>query len=74
METLAGTKEVELTKLRTQIHSAQQASVPTTTKKVVVDDTDTPKKPVKKAVPKPPSASNKPAAGAPAPATPPKTQ
>ena len=73
METLAGTKEVELTKLRTQIHTAQQASVPTTPKKVVVDDTETPKKPVKKAVPKPPSTS-KPAAGTTAPAIPPKTQ
>jgi hypothetical protein len=74
METLAGTKEVELTKLRTQIHSAQQASVPTTPKKVVVDDTETPKKPAKKAVPKPPTATSKPAAGSAAPATPPKTQ
>ena len=70
METLAGTKEVELTKLRSQIHAAQQASVPTAPKKVVVDDTETPKKPVKKAVPKPPGA-NKPAAGT---ATPPKSQ
>jgi len=70
METLAGTKEVELTKLRSQIHAAQQASVPTAPKKVVVDDTETPKKPAKKAVPKPPGAS-KPAAGT---ATPPKSQ
>ena len=54
METLAGTKEVELTKLRSQIRSAQQASVPSTTpKKVVVDDNEPPKKPAKKAVPKP---------------------
>jgi len=73
METLAGTKEVELTKLRSQIHTAQQASVSTTPKKVVVDDTETPKKPVKKAVPKPPSANTKPAAGTTAPSTPPKT-
>jgi hypothetical protein len=62
METLAGTKEVELTKLRSQIHGAQQASMPSATpKKVVVDDTETPKKPTKKAVPKPPpSTSSKP--------------
>ena len=73
METLAGTKEVELTKLRSQIRTAQQASVPTTPKKVVVDDTEPPKKPAKKAVPKPPS-KNKPAAGTATPATPPKTQ
>jgi len=74
METLAGTKEVELTKLRSQIRTAQQASVPTNPKKVVVDDTETPKKPAKKAVPKPPSANAKPAAGTPTPGTPPKTQ
>src|ERR1043165_4122108 len=74
METLAGTKEVELTKLRSQIHTAQQASVPTTPKKVVVDDTETPKKTIKKAVPKPPSANTKPAAGTTAPSTPPKAQ
>jgi len=73
METLAGTKEVELTKLRSQIHAAQQASVPSAPKKVVVDDTEAPKKPVKKAVPKPPGAS-KPAGGTATPAAPPKTQ
>jgi hypothetical protein len=59
METLAGSKEVELTKLRGQIHSAQQASVSTTPKKVVVDDNEPVKKPAKKAVPKPPSAAAK---------------
>src|SRR6266496_32951 len=54
METLSGAKEVELTRLRTQIHAAQQASVPgAAPKKVVVDDTEAPKKPTKKAVPKP---------------------
>jgi len=54
METLAGAKEVELTKLRGQIHAAQQASVPSGgTKKVIVDDNEPPKKPAKKAVPKP---------------------
>ena len=58
METLAGTKEVELTKLRTQIRSAQQASVPSTIpKKVVVDDNEPPRKPAKKAVPKPPTST-----------------
>ena len=64
METLAGTKEVELTKLRSQIHTAQQASVPTSPKKVVVDDNEPPKKPAKKAVPKPPLLQAKPAATA----------
>lgn len=60
METLAGAKEVELTKLRSQIHSAQQASVsPSGVKKVVVDDNQPPKKTAKKAAPKPPSTSTK---------------
>jgi hypothetical protein len=63
METLAGTKEVELTKLRSQVRTAQQASVPTSPKKVVVDDNEPPKKAAKKPVPKPPaSASSKPSA------------
>ena len=57
METLAGSKEVELTRLRGQIHAAQQASVSSNPKKVVVDDNEPPKKPTKKAVPKPPSAA-----------------
>ena len=58
METLAGTKEVELTKLRGQIRTAQQASVSSgSPKKVIVDDNEPPKKPSKKAVPKPPGAT-----------------
>jgi hypothetical protein len=67
METLAGSKEVELTKLRSQIHTAQQASVPSgSPKKVVVDDTEAPKKSAKKAVPKPPLVTApKPTAGSP---------
>jgi hypothetical protein len=66
METLAGTKEVELTKLRSQIRSAQQASVPITApKKVVVDDNEPPKKPAKKAVPKPPKPAPTPVISAP---------
>lgn len=56
METLAGTKEVELTRLRSQQRAAQASvSNPSVPKKVVVDDNEPVKKPVKKAVPKPPA-------------------
>ena len=60
METLASTKEGELTQLRTQVRDLQAAAAPPPAppKKVVVDDTEPPKKPVKKKpVPKPPKAS-----------------
>ena len=62
METLAGAKEVELTRLRSQIKSAQAATVSTSTspKKVVVDDTAPAKKPVKKPVPKPATSTTTP--------------
>jgi len=55
METLATTKEGELTQLRTQVRDLQAAApAPAPPKKVVVDDTEPPKKPVKKkTVPKP---------------------
>src|SRR5882672_3041152 len=68
IETLAGTKEVELTKLRGQIRTAQQASVSSgSPKKVIVDDNEPPKKPARKAaIPKPPIvAVPKPAASTP---------
>jgi hypothetical protein len=49
MESLAGTKEGELTQLRGQIRELQAAAAPPTApKKVVVDDTEPAKKPVKK--------------------------
>ena len=57
METLASSKEGELTQLRTQVRDLQAAAAPPPAppKKVVVDDTEPPKKPVKKkTVPKPP--------------------
>jgi hypothetical protein len=60
METLSGSKEVELTRLRTQLQNLQATAQPA--KKVVVDDTApetkkaAPKK-KKNAVPKPPSAT-----------------
>lgn len=56
METLANAKEGELTRLRAQVHDLQAAAAPPTApvKKVVVDDTEPPKKPPvkKKPVPK----------------------
>jgi len=60
METLAGAKEAELSRLRAQVKAAQVAVNPPQTKKVIVDDTEpAPKKPVKKKpVPKPPSATS----------------
>jgi hypothetical protein len=59
METLAGAKEAELSRLRTQLKTAQVAANPPQPKKVIVDDTEpAPKKPVKKkAVPRPPTAA-----------------
>lgn len=70
MDTLASTKEGELTQLRTQVRDLQAAAAPPPAppKKVVVDDTEPPpKKPVKKkTVPKPP----KPTTPAPTPQNP----
>jgi len=49
MESLAGAKEGELTQLRGQVRQLQAAAAPPTpAKKVVVDDTEPEKKPVKK--------------------------
>ena len=49
VETLAGAKEVELTKLRSALQAAQAAATPPAPpKKVIVDDTEPVKKPVKK--------------------------
>jgi hypothetical protein len=59
MESLAGTKETELTRLRAQVQTAQAVANPPQPKKVIVDDTEpTPvKKQVKKKpVPKPSTA------------------
>jgi hypothetical protein len=61
METLATSKEGELTQLRTQVRDLQAAAAPPPAplKKVVVDDTEPPPKKVvkKKTVPKPPKPS-----------------
>ena len=48
MDTLAGAKEVELTRLRSEIRTAQTVSAPPPPRKVLVDDTVPPKKPAKK--------------------------
>ena len=64
METLAGSKEVELTRLRNDLRSAQAAAASAPPKKVIVDDNEPAKKPVKK----------KTTAKKPAPATPPSDQ
>jgi DNA repair exonuclease SbcCD ATPase subunit len=50
MNTLANCKENELTRLRTQVQTLQAAvnAAPPTPKKTIVDDTETPKKTVKK--------------------------
>lgn len=71
METLATTKEGELVRLRTDLQNAQAAQAAAPPKKVVVDDTEPTKPPVKK---KP--RSTKPAVPKPAPSTvsPPQTQ
>jgi hypothetical protein len=56
METLANSKEGELTQLRTQVRNLQAAAAPAPAapQKIVVDDTEPPKKPArKKIVPKP---------------------
>jgi hypothetical protein len=73
METMASAKEGELTQLRTQVRDLQAAAAPAPAppKKVLVDDTEPPKKPVKKkTAPKPPkpvtpAATQKPSAPAP---------
>jgi len=58
METLATTKENELTRLRTEVRTLQAAQPAVAPKKVVVDDTEPPKKTVKK---KSPAKTTKPA-------------
>jgi hypothetical protein len=52
MQTLAGAKEAELVRLRTQLKAAQ-AAPPPPPKKIVIDDNEPPKKATKKKVKKP---------------------
>jgi hypothetical protein len=53
METLSASKEAELNRLRTQVKNVQAAANPVVPKKVIVDDTEPPKKPAKTAKKKP---------------------
>jgi len=63
MQTLAASKEAELTRLRAQLKAAQAAAEPPPTpKKIIVDDTEPPKKPVKKKAPAKPATATPPAA------------
>ncbi len=64
MGNLAGAKETELIRLRTALQSAQASAKPEPAKKVIVDDTEPPKKPAAKKKP-----STKPHAAAQPPAT-----
>jgi hypothetical protein len=57
METLAGAKEVEVSRLRAALQNAQAGTTPPPPKKIVVDDTAPVKKPVKKKPVAKPSAS-----------------
>jgi len=65
IENLSGAKEVELSRLRTALQNAQANAQPP--KKVVVDDTEPPKKPVKKKATKAPPAKPNPATTTPQP-------
>jgi len=63
MEGLAGAKEGEITGLRTQLQAKHTVeSAPAAPKKVVVDDSEPPKKPIRK---KPPAKATKPTPSAP---------
>lgn len=81
IETLASSKEAEITRLSTALKTAQAAAAAEPPKKIVVDDTEPPKKPAskKKTSKKPASDASKPATAAPnqnppAPQTPAKPQ
>jgi len=66
IETLASSKEQELTRLRTQVKTLQaQAETPVPPKKIVVDDTEPAKKPAKKkaTTTKKPADATKPSTG-----------
>jgi hypothetical protein len=70
IDTLSSAKEAEITRLRTELKTAQAAIPVTPPKKIIVDDNEPPKKPAvkkkpaaKSTTPSPPSANAKPAAG-----------
>ncbi|MBZ5704578.1 MAG: hypothetical protein LAN63_04440 [Acidobacteriia bacterium] len=71
METLAGAKEVELTRLRTQLRNAPTAApAPSAPKKIIVDDNEPPQKTTKKK-PAPKKSSTPPPSATPATTPPP---
>jgi hypothetical protein len=57
MDSLTGSKEAEMERLRGQVKALQASAAAAPPKKTVVDDTEPPKKPSKKKIPKPPTAS-----------------
>jgi hypothetical protein len=73
LENLAGSKEQEIVRLRTELKTAQAAIPATPPKKIVIDDTEPPKKPAvkKKSAPKKPASTTAPATTPPATQTPP---
>lgn len=72
IETLSAAKEAEITRLRTDLKTAQAAAPAAPPKKIIVDDTEPPKKPVakKKTPAKPKTPSTPQPAGQTAPAQP----
>jgi hypothetical protein len=68
MDKLAAAKDSELSALHNQVQALQAAAPPAPPTKVVIDDTEKPKKPAKKKAPGKPATANKP------PAAPPKPQ
>jgi hypothetical protein len=73
LENLAGSKEQEIVRLRTDLKAAQAAIPAEPPKKIVIDDTEPPKKPLvkKKPAPKKPASTTAPATTPPATQTPP---
>ena len=57
IDSLTGSKEAEMERLRGQVKALQESAAAAPPKKTVVDDTEPVKKPSKKKIPKPPTAS-----------------
>jgi hypothetical protein len=70
MDKLAAAKDTEIANLHTQVQALQAAMPPEPPKKIIVDDTEKPKKPVKKKTVKPAIVPIVPKPAAPKPATP----
>jgi hypothetical protein len=71
IENLSSSKEAEIVRLRAELKTAQAAIPAPPPKKLIVDDTEAPKKPPVKKKPTPKITPVKPAAGQPQPQTPP---